>query len=611
MARRLMHRGPDDEGVWVDADAGVALGFRRLAILDLSAAGHQPMRSPSGRFVGVFNGEVYNHGELRSALAGQGLRFRGHSDSEVILAAVETWGLDAAVERFIGMFAIVLWDSVDRRLTLIRDRLGIKPLYVAATGDGVAFASELKAIAAAPGVTRRLDRGAAADYLRYLYVPAPRSLYEGVAKLPPGHILEITEPGAPLPPPRPFWSVRAAAAAGRASPFAGSAVEAVEELDRLLRDAVSLRMIADVPVGALLSGGVDSTAVVALMQAQSRGAVRTYTVGFDDVASYDEAGQAARVARAIGTEHTELRMGGADALALVPQMADTFDEPIADPSILPTYLISRLARRDVTVALTGDGGDEVFAGYNRYVYGVPVIRTLNLVPRGLRMAAAAACSFLGSEAAPLRSARGRLAKVARLLAAPSAAEMYDSLHAAWLGPVPILGTAAEPQLFASALAAEAPVDLLTRMQLADQEVYLPDDLLAKVDRATMAVSLEARVPLLDHRVVEFAWRLPRRFKVRGRRGKWLLRQVAYRYVAPELVERPKMGFTVPVESWLRGPLREWAGDLLQASTLVGDGLIDGRAVRAAWTEFERGRRHSALAIWALAILADWWAHRPD
>ncbi len=565
------------------------------------------MRSGSGRYIGMFNGEVYNHAALRKELSQAGHHFRGHSDTETILAAFEEWGIHEAIGRFVGMFAIAVWDVRERRLTLIRDRLGIKPLYVAKAGNAVAFSSELKAVAAMPGIGRRLDPSAVADFLRYLYVPAPRSMLSGVKKLRPGHIMEVTNPSAPLPAEITYWSVRAAAARGVARPFVGDDREAVATLDQMLREAVSIRMIADVPVGALLSGGVDSSTVVALMKMSSPRPVRTYTVGFDDARAYDEAAHAARVARVIGTEHTELRMAGRDALALIPDMARTFDEPIADPSLLPTYLICRLARQGVTVALTGDGGDEVFAGYNRYLYGAPAISALSSVPFVLRAAMATACRRVGSEAAPLRSARGRIAKLARLLAARSAGDMYRSLHSAWLRPQDlVMGEAGEPGLFVDTVSGGQPFGLMARMQLADQEVYLPDDLLAKVDRASMAVSLEARVPLLDHRIVEFSWRLPSRLKRRGLQGKWLLRQVLYRYVPRELVERPKMGFTVPIESWLRGPLFQWANDLIGSGALLREGLIDERAVRAAWAAFRRGRGPSGLAIWALCLLLDWW-----
>jgi asparagine synthase (glutamine-hydrolysing) len=608
MASIQAHRGPDDTGVWSDAEAGIAFAFRRLSILDLSPAGHQPMRSPSGRFVGMFNGEVYNHEELRASLRSAGFRFRGHSDTEVILAAVEHWGLRAAVERFVGMFAIAIWDGSERRLTLIRDRLGIKPLYVHRSAGVVGFSSELKGLVPCPGFTRALDRDALADYLRYLYVPAPRSIYASASKLPPGHLLEITDGDAPLPAPEPYWSVAEQADRGEAEPFNGSAAEATDALEALLRDAVGLRMIADVPVGALLSGGVDSSTVVAMMQAGSDRPVRTYTVGFD-VAEYDEAKQAGAVAKALCTDHTELRVGADDALALVPDMARTFDEPIADPSLLPTYLICKLARKDVTVALTGDGGDEVFAGYNRYVYGRWTIGAVRRLPPSLRGMLRRGLDGAGSQAAPLRSWRGRAAKLASLLGAGTSGEMYRSLHSAWLAPRDLIPDAIDRRdLLVSAVDADRPGDLVSRMQLADQAVYLPDDLLAKVDRASMAVSLEARVPLLDHRVVEFAWRLPQRLKVRGRRGKWLLRQVLYRYVSPELVDRPKMGFTVPIEPWLRGPLREWGSDLLGSRALSDLAFIDGNAARRAWSAFQEGKGYRGLALWALLVFLAWQAH---
>ncbi|MGE0553652.1 MAG: asparagine synthase (glutamine-hydrolyzing) [Gemmatimonadales bacterium] len=612
MSDTLTHRGPDDSSVWTDAAAGVAFGFRRLAILDLSEAGRQPMRSASGRYVLMFNGEVYNHQPLRQELLDRGHRFRGHSDTEVILAAVEEWGVRSAVERFVGMFGIAIWDATSRRLILVRDRLGIKPLYVWRHGSVVAFASELKAIAALPGFEKRIDVAAVADYLRYLYVPGPRTIFESVVKLPPGHLLEVEDPSQPLPASEPYWSVEQAARLGSADPFPGDEREAIQTVDRLLSDAVGIRMVADVPVGALLSGGIDSSTVVALMQRVSSRPVRTYTVGFDGSSDYDEAVHAAAVARALGTDHTELRVGPHDAMTLVPDMPTTFDEPIADPSLLPTYLVCRLARRDVTVALTGDGGDEVFAGYNRYVYGARMLNAVGLIPSGVRRALRPICDSIGSDAAPVRSWRGRLGKVGRLVAAGSRAEMYRALHEAWRDPAVVVPTALdEPGPFVAALSSSEPSDLLGRMQMADQQVYLPDDLLAKVDRASMAVSLEARVPILDHRVVEFAWRLAPNLKVRGNRGKWILRQVLYSYVPQHLVERPKMGFTVPVEAWLRGPMRAWGDDLMGGGLLERTGLLDAPAARDAWQSFQRGRGHSGLALWALLVLLSWWSHWVD
>ena len=620
MSSCLVHRGPDDAGSWADDDAGVALGFRRLAIIDLSAHGHQPMTSASGRYVMIFNGEVFNHRAIRAPLEASGSRFRGHSDTEVILAAFERYGVAAAVPRFVGMFAIAVWDRAERTLTLVRDRLGIKPLFVRAAEGVVTFGSELKALAAHPAFAPRLDRDALGAYFRYLYVPAPRTIYRDTIKLLPGHLLVVRDAGAPLPAPVPYWSAEEAARAGAANPFEGSDEEAVDALEEVLADAVRLRLEADVPLGALLSGGIDSSTVVALMQRASSRPVRTYSIGFDS-AAHDETGHAAAVARHLGTAHTEMRVSGEEALAVVPRLDEMFDEPLADPSQIPTYLVCALTRRDVTVALTGDGGDEVFGGYNRYVHGARLIARTQRAPRLLRRAAGAGLSaltppqwdrMLGAAGAlvprwqPPRLAGEKVHKVAALLREQGTAAAYRSLVSVWPASEPLVAGAAEPADATAAIldgGLRRPVE--ERMMLADQLRYLPDDLLAKVDRASMAVSLEARVPLLDHRVVEFGWRLPLRFKIRDGVGKWVLRRLLHRHVPPALVEREKMGFSVPIAQWLRGPLREWAEDLLEPRAMQADGLLDVHAARRAWTELLGGHDSRALGVWALVHFLSW------
>lgn len=619
MIAPIAHRGPDADGCWVDAAAGVAFGFRRLSILDLSPLGHQPMHSPSGRFTIVYNGEVYNHPSLRRELAAAGFRFRGHSDTETMLAAFEHWGVAAATRRFIGMFAIALWDREGRVLHLIRDRVGIKPLFVWRGPGCVAFGSELKTLLALPEFDREIDREAVTAFLRYLYVPGPRSIFRRVTKLPPGHILSISDPAAPLPAPSPFWSLREVAEAGLALRGSPTDEEVVEEADALLTDAVGLRLLADVPVGALLSGGIDSSTVVALMQASAPTSVRTFTIGFPDT-DYDESRHAARVARHLGTQHTELALTPAELEAVVPDLPQLFDEPLADPSQIPTFLVSRVARHEVTVALSGDGGDEIFGGYNRYVRGRAVLRAAAAMPESTR--------WLGSvvgEADPesLNRWSRRLARVLpakfrdprwgekayklRLLAGTGGpAGLYRSLLSSWQDPASlVMGGEETHDPIHEAWAALVHCAPLDRMLLTDQLHYLPDDLLAKLDRASMAVSLEARVPLLDHRVVEFAWRLPPRFKIRGGRGKWLLRQVLYRRVPRELVERTKMGFSVPIERWLRGPLREWAGALLAPDAVAGGGVLDPAAVTAAWASFQHRGPVPGLGIWAILMFQAW------
>ncbi len=620
MTAPIAHRGPDDSGVWVDAAAGVALGFRRLAILDLSEQGHQPMRSPSGRFTLVFNGEVFNHHELRRELQGGGLRFRGHSDTEVILAAFERWGVEAAVPRFVGMFAIAVWDGEQQALWLIRDRLGIKPMFVYAEPGLVTFGSELKALVAGPSFDRSLDLTAITQYLRYLYVPAPRTVYRRAIKLLPGHLLRITDPAVPLPDPVPFWSAEMAAAQGAIDPFGGSEEEAIRELDRLLVECVGMRMEADVPLGALLSGGIDSSTVVAVMQSLSTRPVKTFTIGFDE-AEHNEAAHARRIAQHLGTDHTELLLTGAEALDLVPRLPDMFDEPLADPSQIPTFLVCQLARREVTVALTGDGGDECFAGYNRYIRGERLITRARRFPASVRRLSAIGIASMAPEtwdrlhqavspvlpsSARVRLPGAKLHKIGDLIGAESVPLMYRSLLSAWQDPGLLVagGRDGEDRVL-QVLGGGEPRALLDRMMLADQLTYLPDDLLAKVDRASMATSLEARVPLLDHRLVEFSWRLPHALKIRKRQGKWILRQVLYRRVPRNLVDREKVGFTVPIAHWLRGPLRAWAEDLLAPDALRRDGLLEAVPIRRAWERFLSGKGHDATGLWTVLMLRAW------
>ena len=616
----IRHRGPDDSGVWTEPSAGVALGFRRLAIIDLSALGHQPMRSGSGRFTLVFNGEVFNHNELRAELLRDGFTFRGHSDTEVILASFERWGVQAAVRRFVGMFAIAAWDAERRELSLIRDRLGIKPLYVARAGGAVLFGSELKALAADPAFDRTVNVDAVTDFLRYLYVPGPQTIYRSAVKLPPGHVLTITDPAAPLPASVAYWSVEEVARRGLADPLAGSDEEIVDEFDRLLSDVVKMRMEADVPLGALLSGGIDSSVVVALMQEHSRRPVKTFSVAFD-AEEHNEAPHAARVARHIGTDHTEIMLTGRAALGVVPKLAEMFDEPQADAAQIPEYLIFGAARREVTVALTGSGGDEVFGGYNRYTYGEQMLQRVLRVPRPARRAVAAGIGSISPGgwnrayqlASPVLPARMRQRlpgekahKIARIMGADSLPRMYRSLVAAWPDAERAVA-GARPRLdrMEQVLSQSEPRRLLDRMMLADQLIYLPEDQMTKTDRTSMAVSLEARVPLLDHRLVEMSWRLPASFKVRDGQGKWILRQSLFRRVPRELIERPKMGFTVPLAQWLRGPLRDWAAGLLEPNGMRRAGVLRPEPVQHAWRQLQAGRDDTALAVWAVLMFQAW------
>ena len=618
MIEPLVHRGPDDGATWADADGGIAFGFRRLAIVDLSPAGRQPMASPSGRYTLVFNGELYNFRELRQELEQHGHRFRGHSDSEVMLAAFEQWGIERSVRRFLGMFAVAVWDADRRELSLLRDRLGKKPLFIYREPGLVTFGSELKALVAGPSFDRTIDRAALAAYFRYLYVPAPKSIFERVVKLLPGHILTIADPSLPLPAPRPYWSLRDAAFGGVSDPVRRSDRECVDALEALLADAVQCRMYSDVPLGALLSGGVDSSLVVAMMQAASTRPVKTYTIGFTEE-EFNEARHAAGVAAHLGTDHTGLLVTGEDARAMVPRLADVFDEPLADPSQLPTLLVSQLARRHVTVALCGDGGDELFGGYNRYVYGTRMLPRVERIPRAVRSSVAKGIGrvpadawdrvhAVGAAVLPRAAAQRfgeRVQKIGVLMGAKSVGDMYRSLLSAWQQPEELIGASpAGRDANHDILTERTPLRLLDRMMLADQSAYLPDDLLAKMDRASMAMSLEVRAPLLDHRVLEFSWRLPQSMKVRDGVGKWILREVLYRRVPRTLIDRPKMGFSVPIDRWLAGPLRKWADGLVAPDALQSSGL-DPAPVARAWSDLQHGRRRSGASLWAVLMFQAW------
>jgi asparagine synthase (glutamine-hydrolysing) len=606
MTDSIVYRGPDHGAAWMDDACGAALGYRRLAILDLSPAGEQPFHSQDGRYVMVFNGEVYNYRTFRDELTQRGYRFRGHSDSEAMLAAVQEWGVRAAVERFNGMYALAIWDRQERQLHLVRDRVGIKPLYYGWSQGVFLFASELKAFAAHPAFEARIDQAALGDYLRYGYVPCPRSIFRDVYKLPPGAILTLPDEGDSRPAPVHYWTPQPAFQSGDANPFAGTDDEAIATLDELLRDAVKLQMISDVPLGAFLSGGIDSSTVVALMQAQSDRAVKTFSIGFPD-AGFDEAGYARQVAKHLGTDHTELYVSPQDSMAIIPQLPTMYDEPFADSSQIPTYLVSRLARTAVTVSLSGDGGDELFAGYERYVWADRMVNSTGRLPAFVRRGASAAIGALSAEqwdalGGALRYPRlgDKAYKLRRAFAHASPEQIYRNMHMLWEVP-PLLHRAAA---LAEAGSFGTSAAYLRVMQQFDLAQYLPDDILTKVDRASMAVSLEARVPLLDHRVVEFAARLPRSLVIRDGIQKWLLRQVLYRYVPSSLFERPKSGFALPIANWLRGDLREWAEALFDGRRLREQGL-DPQPIYAAWQAHLSGRSNQQHSLWAVLMYTAW------
>ena len=618
MCDAIVHRGPDDSGEWIDADWGVALGFRRLAIIDVSPAGHQPMVSASGRYVATLNGEIYNFEELRRGLRQAGLAppFRGHSDTEVMLAAFEAWGAEGAVKRFNGMFAIALWDREERCLRLIRDRMGVKPLYYGFAGRTFVYGSELKALRQHPDFEGTLDRGALHLYFRFMYVPAPYSIYEGIRKLIPGTILTF-DPATRQTGTTVYWSARETALRGLTHRFQGSEDDASRELETLLRDAVRLRMVADVPLGVFLSGGVDSSIVTALMQAESAVPIRTFTVGFKETA-YDEAPFAAAVARHLGTQHTELYMSTADVLNVIPKLPAIYDEPFSDSSQIPTHLVALLARRHVTVSLSGDGGDELFGGYTRYFLGQQLFHRLSRLPSALRPVVGRALTAfpprlwdrllaLGGPFLPtaLRQPRPgeRIHKVARVLKGNDLDEMYFELVSHWSNIVIDAPSPEAPVTVREEWPALA--DPVERMMYFDQISYLPDDILTKVDRASMAVSLEAREPLLDYRLVEFAWTLPLSMKIRAGKGKHILRRVLDRYVPPALIERPKMGFGIPLEALLRGPLRDWAESLLDRSKMRSQGFLDVAPIRAKWDDHLAGKGEWKHYLWAVLMFQAW------
>jgi asparagine synthase (glutamine-hydrolysing) len=622
MADRIAHRGPDDAGVWADESAGIALAHRRLSILDLSPAGHQPMQSACGRFVLAFNGEIYNHLELRGLLrsACNDGGWRGHSDTETLLAGFEAWGIEATLKKTVGMFAIALWDRDERSLTLARDRLGEKPLFYGWVRGAFVFGSDLKALRAYPGFDNPVSRDALALYLQNCAVPAPYSIYQDIFKLEPGCVLSLSATGlaGKTVQIEPYWRVTDAVRQGLATPIQ-SETEAVAALEAALREAVALQAVADVPLGAFLSGGVDSSTIVALMQAQSSRPVQTFTVGFDE-AGFDESPHALAVARHLGTEHHALRVTAADARSVIPLLPAMYDEPFADSSQIPTHLVSKAARQHVTVALSGDAGDELFGGYNRYFWGQRVWNRLGWMPplvrqglgAGIQQLPVAAWDALG-RALPGIHSIARLGDKAhklahRLKTVQSVDDLYRSLVTEWPQADDLVrGASRLPTKLDDARLAAGVPEAEHRMMLWDTLTYLPDDILTKVDRAAMSVSLETRVPFLDHRVVELAWRLPLHMKIRGGQGKWVLRQVLYKYVPRELIERPKAGFGIPVGQWLRGPLREWAEALLDEVRLEREGYFYPAPIRQKWAEHLSGQRDHTASLWAVLMFQAWIA----
>ncbi len=634
MANSISHRGPNDMGAWVDADAGIALAHRRLSILELSAAGHQPMLSACGRFVIVFNGEIYNHLELRRELEGEGgnqIVWRGHSDTETLLNSIAAWGVETTLKKSVGMFAFAVWDREQRTLTLARDRLGEKPLYFGVQGGVFMFGSELKALRTHPSFLGEIDRDSLALYMRHNYIPAPYSIYKGIYKLLPGTWLQLPDLADLIVDPtlaglgemKTYWSAYEVAESGQKTPFTGSEPEAVDELEYFLKQSIGGQMIADVPLGAFLSGGVDSSTVVALMQAQSSRPVKTFTIGFHEH-GYNEAGYAHAVAEKLGTEHTELYVSPEQAMAVIPQLPQIYDEPFSDSSQIPTWLVSKMASEHVTVCLSGDGGDELFGGYNRYFMGQSLWQKLDRIPRPMRGHAADLITGISpsrwnsmlkviNPVIPKKlrytNPGDKLHKLAGILQTESLDSLYLGLVSQWADPAAIvLGSKEHGTALTDGANLPDFMSFAERMMALDTVTYLPDDILAKVDRAAMSVGLETRVPFLDHRVVEFAWKLPIAMKVRHDEGKHVLKQVLYRHVAKDLIERPKMGFGIPLDSWLRGPLRVWAESLLDESRLLREGFFDPRPIRLKWHEHLSGQRNWQYHLWTVLMFQAWFEH---
>ena len=619
MIHTLNHRGPDDHGIWLDKKADIALGHARLAILDLSSAGHQPMISSSGRFVIAFNGEIYNHLTLRKEIEQQRFySWRGHSDTETLLAGFELWGFEETLKKAVGMFAISLWDSKDRSLYLARDRMGEKPLYYGFQNEIFMFSSELKALRAHPAFQSVINRDSIALQLRYCYIPEPHSIYEGIQKLIPGHFLKLSADTNEIVTAA-YWTLHESVEKGIADPIKGNSTETISEIEKVLKKAVRSQMISDVPLGAFLSGGIDSSLVTALMQSESNTPIKTFTIGFHEQ-EYNEAGFAKTVACHLKTDHTELYVSNQDALNVIPHLASLYDEPFSDSSQIPTFLVSQMTKQHVTVALSGDGADELFGGYNRYLWTDKIWKRMGFLPFEARKNIAHFLTLsspdkLNSQFSSInrylpkklryRNFGDKLHKLAEILALSTKEEAYISLISHWKSPQDIVIGVNEPITVQNRLVEKKDLDFISQMMYADTISYLPGDILTKVDRAAMGASLETRAPFLDHRVVEAAWRLPLSMKIQGNQGKWILRQILYKYVPKEMIERPKMGFGAPIDNWLRGPLKEWAEELLNEDRLKREGFLNPFPIRQKWEEHLSKKRNWQYHLWSILMFQSW------
>lgn len=625
MTLAIKHRGPDDSGIWQDHSAGVFFGQQRLSIIDLSKAGHQPMQSHSGRFVLIYNGEIYNHLELRGELKKKNpfIKWRSNSDTETLLETIESWGIEKAIKKFEGMFAFCIWDKKNHCLTLARDRLGEKPLYYGWQGSGenkvFLFGSELKALKEHPEFDKKINQDAIALQLRYSYIPDPYSIYKNVYKLLPGHYIQLSKRNLKqndLPDPKIYWCLAKTAINGSSNQSNKSEEEIKNELENQLRLTVKKQMISDAPIGAFLSGGIDSSAVVSLMQSQSNTPINTFTIGFDDK-DFNEAHYAKKIAKHLSTNHTEMYISSKEAINIVPKLSKIYDEPFSDSSQISTFLISQLTKQQVKVALTGDGGDELFCGYNRYIFGEKLWNVSRAIPASLRKVFSSGIQLVSQKNwdkilkyLPIinryNNVGDKLYKVTRAFDAKTFYDFYQLLSSHWHKSNEVVINSKEPKIFSNQLKQQLEtLDKQQQMMILDFLTYLPGDILVKIDRASMASSIETRAPFLDHKLIEYVWKIPHRFKNKNGQGKWILKEILKQYVPKDLTERPKMGFGVPIGTWLRGPLKDWAENLLDEKTMQEEGFLNSKLVKKKWEEHISGIRNWQYDLWDVLMFQAW------